>query len=171
MPSGSPAHRAPRFVFNALANNWGGAGWTLGASDSEAKLLKKFGGFVEGQYYFSNQWFLNALYAVSKAYGVNRSVFYNGGGIYPGGGFNDLNLVNGNEPQTIQQFSATLWYRPIQAIKFGLQYSYLAANYYQSITNPLALILSRLVVVIPPALVTVTGWSSSGSSTSNLKIG
>ena len=136
MPSGLPARRAPTFVFNALATTWR-AGWTS-ASNSDAKLLNKFGGFVEGQYYFSNQWFVNALYAVSKAYGVNRSVFYNGGGIYPGGGFNDLTLVNGSEPQTIQQFSATLWYRPIQAIKFGLQYSYLAANYYQSITNPLA---------------------------------
>ena len=39
----------------------------------EAELLKKFGGFVEGQYYFNNQWFLNAVYAVSKAYGVSRS--------------------------------------------------------------------------------------------------
>ena len=26
----------------------------------EAQLLKKFGGFVEAQYYFNNQWFLNA---------------------------------------------------------------------------------------------------------------
>ena len=38
-------------------------------------------------------------------------------------------------PQTIQQVSATLWYRPIQAIKFGLQYSYLAANYFQMNTT------------------------------------
>ena len=37
-------------------------------------LLKKFGGFVEGQYYFTNQWFFNALYAFSKAYGVSRSL-------------------------------------------------------------------------------------------------
>jgi hypothetical protein len=126
------------FVFNGLAANWtppGTNGWQISSVDSDVKLMKKFGGFVEGQYYFNNQWFLNALYAVSKAYGVNRSVFYNAGGIYPGGGFNDLSLVSGAEPQTIQQFSATLWYRPIQAIKFGLQYSYLAANYYQSVTN------------------------------------
>ena len=34
--------------------------------------------------------------------------------------------------------SATLWYRPIQAIKFGLQYSYLAANYFQMTTVPAA---------------------------------
>ena len=103
----------------------------------DVSLLNKFGGFVEGQYYFNNQWFANALYAFSKAYGVNRSVFYNGGGIYPGGGFRDQAFASGNEAQTIQQFSATLWYRPIQAIKFGLQYSYIAAHYFQSVTAPL----------------------------------
>ena len=41
----------------------------------------------------------------------------------------------GDIPQTIQQASMTLWYRPIQAIKFGLQYSYMAVNYYQYL-NP-----------------------------------
>ena len=46
-----------------------------GFSFRDAELLRKFGGFVEGQYYFNNQWFVNALYAVSKAYGVNRSAF------------------------------------------------------------------------------------------------
>ena len=39
----------------------------------EAQLLKKFGGMVEGQYYFNNQWFFNAVYGVSKAYGVSRA--------------------------------------------------------------------------------------------------
>ena len=37
----------------------------------------------------------------------------------------------GDNAQTIQQFSLTLWYRPIQAIKFGLQYSYASARYFQ----------------------------------------
>ena len=39
----------------------------------EAQLLKKFGGMVEGQYYFNNQWFFNAVYGVSKAYSVSRA--------------------------------------------------------------------------------------------------
>jgi hypothetical protein len=108
----------------------------------EPSLLNKFGGFVEGQYYFNNQWFINGLYAFSKAYGVNRSVYYNGGGIFPTGNvapantFANQSFTSGNEPQTIQQMSATLWYRPIQAIKFGLQYSYLAATYFQMNTTP-----------------------------------
>ena len=51
-------------------------------------------------------------------------------------GSGDRSSTTANEPQTIQQMSATLWYRPIQAIKFGLQYSYLAANYFQMNTAP-----------------------------------
>ena len=38
----------------------------------DVDLLNKFGGFVEGQYYFNNQWFVNALYAFSKAFNVSR---------------------------------------------------------------------------------------------------
>ena len=88
---------------------------------------------VEGQYYFTNQWFLNATYAISKAYGVSRSR----SNWIPGtSGINGMEwALNGDIPQTIQQAEATLWYRPIQAIKFGLQYSYACATYFQYL-NP-----------------------------------
>jgi len=94
----------------------------------KAQLLQKFGGFVQGQYYFNNQWFVNALYGVAKAYGVNRSRFNNG--VAAANGINGMEYAMGDNAQTIQQASATLWYRPIQAIKFGLQYSYTAAHYF-----------------------------------------
>jgi hypothetical protein len=99
----------------------------------DAQLLKKFGGFVEGQYYFNNQWFLNAVYAVSKAYGLSRA---RSNWIAGTQGINGMEWAfTGDPAQTIQQASMTLWYRPIQAIKFGLQYSYMAVNYYQYL-NP-----------------------------------
>jgi hypothetical protein len=94
----------------------------------EAQLLKKFGGFVQGQYYFNNQWFVNAAYGVSKAYGVSRSRFFNTAGQSALTGM-EWGLA-ADQAQTIQQVAFTLWYRPIQAIKFGLQYEYAAANYY-----------------------------------------
>ena len=117
-----------KFMFNGTTWN----GFTN--LNYEAKLLNKFGGFVEGQYYFNNQWFVNALYGVSKAYNVNRSQYRVG----PINGLGNMEYAyfNGNEPQTIQQISATLWYRPIQAIKFGLQYSYLSARYFQMNGSP-----------------------------------
>ena len=34
-------------------------------------------------------------------------------------------------PRRSSRLTVTLWYRPIQAIKFGLQYAYAAANYFQ----------------------------------------
>ena len=110
----------------------------FGLLNYEAELLKKFGGFVEGQYYFNNQWFLNAVYAFSKAYGVSRArsgTFPGAGGALFANGLNGMEWAyNGDIPQTIQQAAVTLWYRPIQAIKFGLQYEYTAATYFQYLT-------------------------------------
>ncbi|MDP2046348.1 MAG: hypothetical protein Q8L00_09075, partial [Deltaproteobacteria bacterium] len=97
----------------------------------DAELLNNFGGFVEGQYYFNNQWFVNALYGLRKAFNVSRAQWLNTATIAG----REMGFNNANEPQTVQQMSATLWYRPIQAIKFGLQYSYAAARYF-AYANP-----------------------------------
>jgi hypothetical protein len=98
----------------------------------DGELMNNYGGFVEGQYYFNNQWFVNALYGLRKAFNVSRATWLNTQTIAG----REMAFNNGNEPQTVQQMSATLWYRPIQAIKFGLQYSYLSAHYFQMNTLP-----------------------------------
>jgi len=111
----------------------------------DAELLKKFGGQVQGQYYFSNQWFLNAAYGVSKAFDVNRSRFLRGSGVF---GVNNMEWYFGDNAQTIQQVAVTLWYRPIQAIKFGLQYEYANATFFQYIlptTGPGAIGVAQTV--------------------------
>ena len=64
-----------------------------------------------------------------QGYGVSRSRS-NFGLPAAASGLNGMEWAMGDNAQTIQQVSATLWYRPIQAIKFGLQYSYAAAHYY-----------------------------------------
>ncbi|MGO8760679.1 MAG: hypothetical protein ACLP2P_03015 [Desulfobaccales bacterium] len=120
------------FGFTGISNNLyqfnnnsgGGTPWY------DAVLLKKFGGFVQGQYYFNNQWFMDGVYAVSKAYNVDRSRMLLGGHVF---GANNMEWATGDNAQTIQQMAITLWYRPIQAIKFGLQYEYAAARYFQYI--------------------------------------
>ena len=73
--------------------------------------------------------------AVSKAFNVSRARASTLATLMVIGGM-EMAFTSANEPQTIQQMSATLWYRPIQAIKFGLQYSYLAAHYFQMNTTP-----------------------------------
>jgi hypothetical protein len=115
------------FQFSSIGNPA-----NAGSQIYDVKLLQKFGGMVQGQYYFNNQWFVNAVYGYTKAYGVSRSRF----NLPPGAlnnansGLNGMEWAMGDNAQTIQQASATLWYRPIQAIKFGLQYSYAAAHYF-----------------------------------------
>ncbi len=55
-----------------------------------------------------------------------------------------MEWATGDNAQTIQQVAITLWYRPIQAIKFGLQYEYAAARYFQYILPTAPTALGRL---------------------------
>ena len=89
--------------------------------DWSVQLLKRWGGFVEGQYYFTNQWYMNVAYALSKTYGVDQSYVSNGFGTFQQYAYNNVN----GQFATQQEINATLWYRPVQALKFGLQYSFL----------------------------------------------
>jgi hypothetical protein len=127
------------FGFSGVAGNkYRFSNNLFGATNYDADLLQKFGGFVEGQYYFNNQWFVNALYAFSKAFNVSRARRIGGLNAPLPIGNMDMAFTSMNEASMIQQLEATLWYRPIQAIKFGLQYSYTAANYFQILTTPAA---------------------------------
>jgi hypothetical protein len=86
-------------------------------TNANISLLNRFGGYVQGQYYFDNQWFINVAWGISHVYGASQDLtwYYNG-----------LN----NQMNYTQQIDATLWYRPIQAIKFGLQYSWFNTHYF-----------------------------------------
>ena len=102
----------------------GGTSKNYALADEE--LLKRWGGLVEGQYWFTNQWFINAAYGVTAAMGIDQS-----NTSIPGIGTVQQYSYNQpyNQMRTIQQVDATLWYRPIAALKFGLQYSYLHAQF------------------------------------------
>ena len=39
----------------------------------DAELQKRYGGYVQGQYYFTNQWFITAAYGLSKSFGASQS--------------------------------------------------------------------------------------------------
>jgi hypothetical protein len=116
------------FKFN---NNFFSTNWF------DVELVKRWGGMVEGQYYFTNEWFLNVAYGLTRTLGIDQSRsgatgFQNN--IYNGvtaGAFNGATNTLA-QPSTYQEIHATLWYRPVQAIKFGLQYSYAQTNYLTS---------------------------------------
>jgi len=100
------------FKFN---NNW------HGFTSANAELLDRFGAMVEAQYYFTNQWFLNAAYGVTAAFNFNESKAI---GNIPQYLYNNVNQI-----RSMQQVDATLWYQPVKALKFGIQYSYAHSQY------------------------------------------
>jgi hypothetical protein len=92
-------------------------------------LMKQYGGFVQGQYYFTNQWFLNAVSGFSKVYGIPQDQqpwLWNNGNPEA-----RTYLATQDQFKTLWQSSLTLWYRPIQSLKFGLQYSYMRTDWLQ----------------------------------------
>ena len=88
----------------------------------DEELIKRWGGLIEGQYWFTNQWFFNAAYGYTGVFGIDQSQINAPGlGTIQQYSYNNLQ----SQVRSIQQVDATLWYRPIAALKFGLQYSYL----------------------------------------------
>jgi hypothetical protein len=89
-------------------------------------LLKRFGGFVNANYYFTNEWYANVAYGLTRCFGVDRNAN------------NPItnDAFTGDQMRTMQEVDATLWYRPVQALKFGLQYTYANANYFQKRETP-----------------------------------
>jgi len=100
------------------------------------QLQKRWGGFAQAQYYFNNQWFLTAAYGISANFGANlysRDATARVAGV----GNNEMGfkyaVANGADLINVyQQAEVCLWYRPIQAFKFGLEYAYGAQNWFQT---------------------------------------
>jgi hypothetical protein len=95
----------------------------------DRELMRRFGGFIQLQYYFTNQWYVNGVWAINRAFGVNRNTWLGERNIVAP--FNNL----ADPWRSNQHFYASLWYRPIQAVKFGLEYTYVRSDYFQQ-TRP-----------------------------------
>ena len=98
----------------------------FGHSQIDAELLKRYGLMGELQYYITNQWYVNAAYAVTAAMGIDQSLITAGN--VTGVPQYSYNASTG-QVRSMQQVDATLWWRPIAALKFGLQYSYAHAQF------------------------------------------
>jgi hypothetical protein len=96
--------------------------------------MQRWGGGVQGTYYFNNEWY------VALNYGMNA-------GFKPTTGQNPQASIPGCNPAgykyatladnigLAQMINANVWYRPIQALKLGLQYTFQDVNYYQGMTS------------------------------------
>lgn len=94
----------------------GQTGW------GDRTLMDRFGGYVQLQYYFTNQWYVNAVWGINRAFNVDRASW--------------VGLAQADPRKTNQQYYLCLWYRPIQALKFGLEYTYCRTDYFQRTTVP-----------------------------------
>jgi hypothetical protein len=107
-------------------------------------LTPKYGGYLQGQYYFTNEWYASAVYGFDKAYGVGQGRNF---GINPGGVQGNLNTSQ--DPNNIQNYTyasmvdqssftqeiqGNLFFTPSKNLKFGLGYSFMQTKYFQITT-------------------------------------
>jgi hypothetical protein len=103
----------------------------------DQELNRQFGGYVQAQYYFTNQWFTNVTWGAQKQFGSSQATYNQLIPLVgPAGNTGGYGLVVGDQPNSWQELDFTLWYRPIQAIKFGLQYSWQRTTWQQVTANP-----------------------------------
>jgi len=89
----------------------------LGNNLYDVELQNRWGGYIQGQYYFNNQWFMNATYGMSKAFGISQNQD-------PSAPGNREIALSADQQKIWQQVDVILWYRPIMPLKFGVQYSF-----------------------------------------------
>ncbi len=120
-------------------NSWfkySNPGWINGTQVLfyDRHLTRQYGGYIQGQYYFNNQWYVSYVYGFAKPYGVTQSrnqaipLF---DALNPAG-YEYATLTD--QTRMWQEHCATLFYTPIKALKFGLGYSYVRTDWFQITT-------------------------------------
>lgn len=132
---------------------------TAGASLDvyKRRLTPSFTGFVQAQYYYTNELFATFCWGFMRNYGIGMDR------ITAGGNFRTAMVdaavaTSGNSDITkySNQFNTTLWYQPIKAVKFGVSYVYTQDRYIQRTTSP-AYVLGAAAPTTPPSLSTPFG--------------
>jgi hypothetical protein len=121
---------SPGFRFNPGTTN------SVSVLNYRRHLTPKYGGYIQGQYYFNNQWYVSYLYGFAKPFGVTQS--RNGGlaAMDPSNiqGYEYASLTD--QTRMWQEHNATLFFTPSKALKFGLCYSYIQTDYFQITSGP-----------------------------------
>ncbi len=105
----------------------------LRVNNYDQALFRQFGGYVQGQYYFTNQWFANVTWGAQRQYSnPSQSRF---GQLITGANPQGYGTALADQPNSWQEIDFTLWYRPIQAFKFGLQYAWQRTGWMQITSN------------------------------------
>ncbi len=141
-------YNSPGFVgvpgFNTPAGNHAsGVNYTQ-VLDYQRYLTPKYGGFISGTYYFTNEWHATVTYGFDKAFGVNtqdRNFALNPTGSTTGrGSLDSLNTqsytyASLNDMANYDgELQADLFFTPNKNLKFGIGYSWLRTSYFQQVT-------------------------------------
>jgi hypothetical protein len=104
------------------------------------RLTPKYGGYIQGQYYFTNEVYASVVYGFDKAYGISQDRNF---GINSGNGIAAQDaanfqqytfLSNGDLCTMNQEVQGNLFWTPSKNLKFGVGYSYLRSTYFQMTT-------------------------------------
>jgi hypothetical protein len=83
----------------------------------ERQLAKTVGGYVQANYYFNNQWFMNAAIGWATVYGING---YDAGGDQIFRAISGFNGLSNRQAHQWWELDINLYYRPVKAFTFGL---------------------------------------------------
>src|SRR5512135_3418698 len=93
-----------------------------------------YGGYIQAQYWFTNAWFLNVLWGFQRQFGVDQDTSPLAAQATNPAGYKYAS--NNDQVKRWQEFDLTLYYQPIKALKFGLQYTFGRTDWLQKTTVP-----------------------------------
>jgi hypothetical protein len=98
-------------------------------------LTPKYGGYLQGQYYFTNQWYASVVYGFDKSYGISqeRNAFLSTLDTANIQGYTYATISD--QSQFTQEICGTLFFTPMKNLKFGLAYSFMQTKWFQITTN------------------------------------
>jgi hypothetical protein len=118
------------------------------AVDYRRHLTPKYGGYIQAQYYFTNEWYMSVLYGFNKSFGVDANDRNAALALFDPANFNGYSYAtNANDQSNFTgELCATLFFTPSKNLKFGLGYSWLKTTYFQrtAFANPFTLTAASL---------------------------
>jgi hypothetical protein len=121
------------FKYDAPATLSTVTGGFVEALNYKRYLTPKYGGYLQAQYYITNEWYVSAVYGFDKAYGLTRDTNAFLVSANNPAGYTYATLVD--QSQMTQEIQATLFYTPSKNLKFGLGYSYQRSTWPQITQN------------------------------------
>lgn len=104
--------------------------------DYNLNFVKRYGGYAQLQYYWTEEIYTNLNFGFEKAWGITqqRDAFLAAAMAGNPAGYVYANPLGYDPINSSWRAGVTQWYRPIPAVKFALQYQYMRTNYFQNTT-------------------------------------